>query len=86
MGVRYTLEDLRTALAHSIGPMWWSFNGPTTSGYSDIMAMREAGLSRWLLQKPEDTDAEILRAAYRDLEEFGYFKFENEEDIDDEGD
>lgn len=81
MALRYTQEDLRAALAQSTGPVWWSFNGPKTYGYSDLMAMREAAINRWIRAMPEDEDSRILRAAYQDLEEVGYFRFyEGDED------
>lgn len=84
MADRYTLEDFRTALANSIGPMWWAFNGPGRAGYSDLMAMREAAINRWIRAMPEDEDSRILRMAYRDLEALGHFRFDDEGCEDDE--
>lgn len=80
MALRYTEEDFLTALANSVGPVWWTFNGPKTSGYTHIMAMREAALNRWIRAMPEDEDSAILRSAYRDLEAVGYLKFAEDED------
>ena len=82
MALVYTEEDFLTALANSVGPIWWTFNGPKTSGYNHFMAMREAAINRWLRNLPEDEDSAVLRQAYRDLEARGFFNFS--ERIDDE--
>lgn len=82
MADRYTKEAFRAALAHSTGPAWWAFNGPSTQGYSDLMAMREAAINRWIRAMPEDEDARILRMAYRDLEAVGYFRFDEGDEND----
>jgi hypothetical protein len=78
----YTEDDLDSAIAASVSILWWRVNGPSSVGYTRIMAIREAMMNRWERMMPENNDSAIIRQAWRDLSKLGHFDFRVEEDVD----